>query len=71
LRNYITLQANNGGITFKCVFCAHTVATLDFDQMKGNRRTQAAAAINQHAKELHYAQLQIAAPIKPNARSSF
>jgi len=39
--------------------------------MKGNRRTQAAAAINQHAKELHYAQLQIAVPIKPNASSSF
>jgi len=64
MRNYVTLQSNNGGIKFKCAFCAHTIAILDFDQTKGNRRTQAAAAINQHTKELHYAQLQIAAPIK-------
>lgn len=66
VRNYITLQSNTGGITFKCAFCQHSVATLDFDQMKGNRRTQAAAAINQHAKELHYAQLQIAGLLKPD-----
>jgi hypothetical protein len=64
VRNYITLQSNSGGITFKCAFCAHTVAILDFDQAKGNRRTQAAAIINQHVKEQHYAQLQVPAPTK-------
>jgi hypothetical protein len=46
----------NGGITFKCVYCGHIVTTLDFDSVKGNRRTQAAAAINQHAAELHLRQ---------------
>jgi hypothetical protein len=43
----------NGGITFYCIFCEHSVSTMDFDHAKGNRRTQAAAAMNQHARESH------------------
>ena len=43
----------NGGTTFKCTFCEHSVTTLDFNIMNGNRRTQAAAVINQHAVLLH------------------
>jgi hypothetical protein len=43
----------NGGTTFTCTFCEHSVTTLDFDSMNGNRRTQAAAMINQHAGSLH------------------
>jgi hypothetical protein len=39
----------NGGTTFKCTFCEHSVTTLDFDSASGNRRIQAAAVINQHA----------------------
>jgi hypothetical protein len=43
----------NGGTTFTCTFCEHSVTTLDFNSMNGNRRTQAAAVINQHAASLH------------------
>jgi len=60
----------NGGVVFKCIFCEHTVATMDFDQTAGNRRTQAAASINQHAKELHFARLRFAAPLKSGSRGA-
>jgi len=40
----------NGGTTFKCTFCEHSVTTLDFNSTNGNRRTQAAAMINQHLR---------------------
>jgi len=50
---YYTTKAANGGTTFTCTFCAHSVTTLDFDSTNGNRRTQAAAVINQHASSLH------------------
>lgn len=50
---YYTTKALNGGTTFKCTFCDHSVTTLDFDATNGNRRTQAAAVINQHAASLH------------------
>jgi len=43
----------NGGTTFKCTFCEQSVTTLDFNSTNGNRRTQAAAVINQHAALLH------------------
>jgi hypothetical protein len=43
----------NGGTTFKCIFCEHCVTTLDFKSTNGNRRTQAAGVINQHAALLH------------------
>jgi len=43
----------NDGISFKCTFCEHSVTTLDFNSANGNRRTQAAAAINQHAALSH------------------
>jgi hypothetical protein len=38
MRNYTT-KPINGGITFKCVACGHSVNTLEFDYGKGNRRT--------------------------------
>ncbi len=50
---YYTTQSMNGGTTFKCSFCEHTVTTLNFNSVIGNRRTQAATAMNQHAAELH------------------
>lgn len=50
---YYTTKAMNGGTTFKCTFCEHSVTTLDFNSVNGNRRTQAAAVINQHAALLH------------------
>jgi hypothetical protein len=43
----------NGGTTFKCISCEHTVTTLDFDSTGGNRRTQAAKVMNQHAAVTH------------------
>jgi hypothetical protein len=71
LVRYYTTRPLNGGITFKCVFCDHSVSTLDLDPTQGNRRTQAAAAINQHAKQMHFAQLRIAAPMNPGSRGAF
>jgi hypothetical protein len=50
---YYTTKPMNGGTTFKCTFCEHTVTTLDFNNGNGNRRTQAATAINEHAASLH------------------
>jgi hypothetical protein len=50
---YYTTKTNHGDTTFKCVFCQHSVSTSEFDSLNGNRRTQAAAAMNQHAALLH------------------
>ena len=50
---YYTTKPMNGGATFKCTFCEHRVTTLDFDIANGSRRTQAAAAINQHVASSH------------------
>jgi hypothetical protein len=50
---YYTTKPMNGGTAFKCVLCERSVNTLDFKITNGNRRTQAAAAINQHAASLH------------------
>jgi hypothetical protein len=52
VRHYTT-EPMNGGITFKCVSCEHTVSTLDFNVANGNRRTQAAKAMNLHSAESH------------------
>ena len=59
---YYTTKLANDGITFTCIYCPHSVATLDFDYEKGNRRTQAAAAINQHVKQGHASKVRIGAP---------
>lgn len=48
-----TTKWMKGGTTFKCTFCKHSVTTLDFNSTLGKRRTQAAAAIDQHARSLH------------------
>ena len=50
---YYTTKPMNGGTTFKCTFCDHRVTTLDFQIANGNRRTQAAAEINQHVALSH------------------
>ena len=67
---YYTTKQMNGSVTFKCIFCEHAVATMDFDQTAGNRRTQAAASINQHAKDLHFSRLRTAAPMKSGSRGA-
>ena len=48
---YYTTKPLSGGVTFKCIFCEHNVTTHDFDSLRGNRRTQAASVMNQHARE--------------------
>jgi hypothetical protein len=50
---YYTTKPMNGGTTFKCTFCEHSVTTLDFKSTDGHRRTQAAAAIYQHIALAH------------------
>jgi hypothetical protein len=64
---YYTTKAMNGGTTFKCTLCEHSVSTLDFNITNGNRRTQAAAMINQHAASSH---LRMSAPIKLGGRGA-
>jgi hypothetical protein len=61
----------NGGITFKCVSCEHSVSTLDFNTANGNRRTQAARAMNQHSAETHFSATRTATPTYPDGRSRF
>ncbi len=64
---YYTTKSLNGGTTFKCSYCEHSVTTLDFDSTKGNRRTQAATAINEHAALLHVRTL---GPVRLISRST-
>lgn len=64
---YYTTKSMNGGTTFKCAFCEHSVTTLDFSHANGNRRTQAAAMINQHAASLH---LRASLPTKLGGRAA-
>ena len=61
VRNYST-QRIKGGMQFTCVRCPHSVRTLDFDPKDGNLRTQAAAALNQHAAQVHNQPMIISAP---------
>jgi hypothetical protein len=58
----------NGRTTFKCTLCEHSVTTLDFNSANGNRRTQAAAVINQHAASSH---LPTFVPTKLGGRDAF
>jgi hypothetical protein len=66
---YYTTKSMNGGTTFKCTLCEHTVTTLTFNSAVGNRRTQAATAMNQHAALLHLSS-PIAAPTKTGDRGA-
>jgi hypothetical protein len=66
---YYTIKSTNAGTQFKCICCQHTVATLDFERSNGNQRTQAAAAMKQHASELH-SRLENAAFVKSVSRGS-
>ena len=64
---YYTTKSLNGGTTFKCTFCEHTVTTLDLNITNGNRRTQAATMINQHAASVH---VRASSPIKLGGRGA-
>jgi hypothetical protein len=61
---YYTTKPMNGATVFKCTFCDHTVTTLDFDNQNGNRRTQAASAMNRHADLLHISSFRRIEPAK-------
>ena len=54
VKRHYTMARIKGGMKFTCTRCAHHVSTLDFDPRDGNLRTQAAAAINQHATRVHH-----------------
>jgi hypothetical protein len=68
---YYTTQRVNGGITFQCAFCEHAVTTRNFDDAKGNCRTQAATAMNQHAVELHASLVQKSSASKSSDHGGF
>jgi hypothetical protein len=52
MRQY-TIKMINGLTTFRCPLCQHSVATEEFSSQNGNRRTQAARAMNEHATAAH------------------
>jgi hypothetical protein len=54
VKRYYTVARAKGSVKFTCTQCTHHVTTLDFDPREGNQRTQAAAAINQHATQVHH-----------------
>ena len=54
VKRLYTIGRIKGGMKFTCTHCSHHVSTLDFDARNGNLRTQAAAAINQHATAIHH-----------------
>jgi hypothetical protein len=67
---YYTTKPLSGGTAFKCTFCEHTINTLDFDSTIGNRRTQAAVAMNQHAAALHFSSVRTSTPTKLGGRGA-
>jgi hypothetical protein len=66
---YYTIKPMHGCTLFKCTYCEHTVTTLDFNSTVGNRRTQAATAINRHAASSHFLS-RISAPTKLGGRGA-
>jgi hypothetical protein len=66
---YYTTKSMNGGTTFKCSQCEHAVTTLNFNSGLGNRRTQAATAMNQHAAASHFSSHTVA-PVKMGGRGA-
>jgi hypothetical protein len=61
----------NDGTTLECTFCEHTVNTLQFDSAsEASRRTQAAAAMNQHAAKWHSSRLRNSLPTKSGSRGA-
>jgi DNA-binding response OmpR family regulator len=50
---YYTKKQVKGGTIFTCSFCEHGVATMEFNNHNGNRRTQAVVAMNQHVLQFH------------------
>jgi len=65
---YYTTKSMEGGVRFTCIACKHTVTTLEFDRANGNPRTQAAAALNRHAAEVHLPRKPV--PDRPVYRAS-
>ena len=61
---YYTTELMPGRTIFKCLMCPHNVTTVDFNSVMGNRRTQAASAMNKHAFSSHPDKLR--GPIIPN-----
>ena len=66
---YYTTNPMNGGTSFKCVFCDHTVTMPDSCRTTGNYHTEVPAAMNQHAGELR-SHLQNATSMKSDRCSS-
>jgi len=60
---YYTIKTLSGSTLFTCTRCSHSVTTSDFSSTIGNRRTQAASAINRHVATSHFS---IRAPRLPS-----
>jgi len=59
------IKTKQGLTTFSCPHCKHSVTTLEFSSQNGNRRTQAARAMNEHAAAAHSRPVPVS---PPNAR---
>lgn len=64
VRHY-TIKMMNGFSVFKCPLCKHSVTTREFSSKDGNCRTQAARAVNEHAKAVHGRQVSLSSPDAP------
>ena len=61
MRHY-TVTMMSGFSIFKCPICKHSVTTQEFNSENGNRRTQAARVMNDHAAVTHG---RFAPPMRP------
>jgi hypothetical protein len=52
MRHY-TIKMMNGFALFNCALCKHFVTTREFSRENGSCRTQAAIAMNEHARAAH------------------
>lgn len=50
---YYTINRTSDITTFRCLLCKHSVTAQEFSCYNGNRRTQAARAMNEHATAAH------------------
>jgi hypothetical protein len=50
---YNISRSKSGGVVLECETCSHVERVNEFDDRHGSRRTQAAQAMLNHARNLH------------------
>jgi hypothetical protein len=47
------IEPSRSGVVFTCTYCGYRISTNHFQNELGNRRTQAATAMNRHIEQSH------------------